>query len=93
MKTKLLLAITFVLMVAVIGAGTATATPPSGLTSELLARGAAGDFSVKSENFDFTIKAKMPPTSPWSGQRSPRTASPVGICIRDLRLWLSSRGH
>ncbi len=58
MKTKLLLAISFVLMVAVIGAGTATATPPSGLTSELLARGAAGDFSIKSENFDLTIKAK-----------------------------------
>ena len=58
MKTKLLLAITFVLMVAVIGAGTATATPPSGLTSELLARGAAGNFSIKGENFDLTIKAK-----------------------------------
>jgi quercetin dioxygenase-like cupin family protein len=58
MKTKLLLAISFVLMVAVIGAGTATATPPSGLTSELLARGAAGNFSIKGENLDLTIKAK-----------------------------------
>ena len=58
MKTKLLLAIAFALMVAVIGAGTATATPPLGLTSELLARGAAGEFTIKAENLDLTIKAK-----------------------------------
>ena len=58
MKIKLLFASALALMVAVIGAATATATPPSGLTSELLARGAAGDFSIKSRNFDLEIKAK-----------------------------------
>jgi quercetin dioxygenase-like cupin family protein len=58
MKIKLLFAIALALMAALIGAGTATATPPSGLTSELLARGAAGDFDIKGENLDLTIKAK-----------------------------------
>lgn len=60
MKIKLLFAIALALMVTLIGAGSATATPPSGLTSELLARGAAGKFRVKGQNLDMTIKAKEP---------------------------------
>ena len=67
MKIKLLFVSALALIVAVIGAATATATPPVGLTSELLARGAAGEFSIKSRNFDLEIKAKDA-TDPGHGQ-------------------------
>ena len=40
-------------------AGVAIATPPSGLTSTLLARGAAGKFKIHDESLDLRIRARQ----------------------------------
>jgi hypothetical protein len=39
-------------------AGVALATPPSGLTSELLARGAAGEFRIHDESMGLKLRAR-----------------------------------
>ncbi len=43
-----------------LGAGVALATPPSGLTSQLLARGAAGEFRITDRSTGLKIDAKSP---------------------------------
>jgi quercetin dioxygenase-like cupin family protein len=46
--------------VAAPAAGVALATPPSGLTSELLARGAAGTFRVHDESIGLKLRVRQP---------------------------------
>ena len=46
--------------VAAPAAGVALATPPTGLTSELLARGAAGTFRVHDESIGLKLRARQP---------------------------------
>jgi quercetin dioxygenase-like cupin family protein len=41
-------------------ARTALATPPSGLKSELLVRGAAGQFRIVDDSFGLTLEARQP---------------------------------
>jgi quercetin dioxygenase-like cupin family protein len=57
-KKKLTIAAAVLLTVLVPGA--ALATPPSGLTSQLLARGAAGEFRIEDKTTDIDFKAKIP---------------------------------
>jgi quercetin dioxygenase-like cupin family protein len=57
MRTKVLIAIALALL-ASLAVGVARATPPSGLTSELLARGAAGEFRLVDRSTDFKIVAE-----------------------------------
>ncbi len=49
-----------VLTLAALAAGAALATPPSGLSSELLARGAGGTFRIHDKSMKLKIKAKEP---------------------------------
>jgi quercetin dioxygenase-like cupin family protein len=55
---KRALAIIVVAVLAAFGAGVALATPPSGLFSELLARGAAGTFRIQDKSMKLSIQAK-----------------------------------
>lgn len=55
---KRTMAIIVVAMLAAFGTGVALATPPSGLFSELLARGAAGKFRIQDKSMKLDIRAK-----------------------------------
>lgn len=41
-------------------AGVAIATPPSGFTARLLARGAGGEFTIRDKALDFKLRAEKP---------------------------------
>jgi hypothetical protein len=57
-RTAILIALAAV--AAPVAVGGALATPPSGLTSELLARGAAGEFRIHDENMRLHMGARRP---------------------------------
>jgi hypothetical protein len=60
MRTKILIAVVLALAGALLGPGTATATQPADLKSELLARGGTDGFRINARNFDLKIKAADP---------------------------------
>jgi quercetin dioxygenase-like cupin family protein len=62
MRRKLLATaiLTSVASLSINGAGAAQATEPSGLQSEPLARGAAGQFTIKDKSGKFSVKAGAP---------------------------------
>jgi hypothetical protein len=57
-RTAILIALAAV--AASVAVGGALATPPSGLTSQLLARGAAGEFRIHDKNLRLHMSAKRP---------------------------------
>ena len=62
------------------------ATPPSGLTSELLARGSAGTFRVHDENLGLKLRARQPTDIAVVRARlEDRAAPPAGTVTRGPR--------
>jgi quercetin dioxygenase-like cupin family protein len=59
MRTKSLFAVVLALLTS-LGVGIAVATPSAGLKSELLARGAAGEFQIQDDSMDLEIAAEKP---------------------------------
>ena len=60
MKTRTAILLGLTAIAAPVAVGVALATPPSGLTSQLLARGAAGEFRIHEKSMGLRMDARTP---------------------------------